>query len=264
MEDQYLKAFIGELNNERQIYTTSFSQLYEYGITQYTEYLKSEIKKNLLVLDKKIYIDYVEEKLKILPCMSISDDLIDKWITKFKITNSNFPYFDSSELKTKLKTYINRTDVDYNVNDESFDKDELISLQIDFYLYGSKLEVNKILMDINTYKEGSTMVNATIVNDELIVEDINDNPIFKSIESFKLFNSLTEYLGISKNDINKRGVQAKFNGIWSCQLSRDEIFKNSTSLEDYVKYLNSEFKTSFKSRSMSDGSNYHKSIKEYF
>lgn len=267
MEDQYLNAFISELNNERQIYDTSFSQLYDFGITAYTENLKLEIINNLLELDKKLYIVYVEDILKSLPCMSISDNLIDKWINKFNISNSNFPYYDSNELISKLKTYVNRFGVDNNVNDnndESFERDELIKLQIDFYLYGSKLEVNKILMYIETHKEDLTIDKAILINEEPIEVDIKVNRIFKSLEAYKLFKSLTECLEISKNDISKRGVQAKFNGIWGCRLSHDKIFKNTTSLDDYVSFINSEFETSYNSRSMSDGSKYHNLIKEYF
>lgn len=268
MEDQYLKAFINEVNNDRQIYDTSFSQLYEFGIIVYTENLKSEILKNLLVLDKKIYIEYVEGKLNILPCMSIIGNSIDKWISKFKILNSNFPYFDLNELTSILKTCVNRFDVGLDDNDEIIDREELISLQIDFYLYASMLETKKILKFIDSLKVNFTNVEENLqdnidYNKESLEDDVNYHRIFKSIEASKLFKSLTEYLEISKIDISKRGVQAKFNGIWGCPLSRDKIFNNSTLLEDYVKFLNREFKTTYNSRSMSDGTNYHNSIKEY-
>ena len=68
----------------------------------------------------------------------------------------------------------------------------------------------------------------------------------------------------SNNISNARGGnQAKLNAIWGCPSSKKEIFKEHSELNEYVKYLNEIFKTKYNSRTMSDGSKYHSSIKEW-
>ena len=61
-----------------------------------------------------------------------------------------------------------------------------------------------------------------------------------------------------------KGTQAKFRGIWSCSTSKNNLFKDFATLQDYVDYLNREFLTSYNNRSLSEGSNHHIKIKDFF
>lgn len=130
-------------------------------------------------------------------------------------------------------------------------------MQLDFFHYAAMTETKKII----TFLEELTPNFQTESNPTK--QKVEINPIFKSPETFKIFNFLIEKFDITKSNIKKRGVQAQLNAIWSCPKSKKDIFKEHAELKDYVIFLNDTYLTNYKSRTMSDGSNYHNSIKEW-
>lgn len=252
--DKSLIKFLDSINDIEILDESTFTKVYEDVILFNSKNLESEILENLALLphDKKNdYLDFVSHKIKKTPHYNTADTIIDKWLKKYKVDKTLFPYFKNSELSLVLE---------YNVDDDFFHPTvnvDFFDIQKDFFHYVAMLETNKIISFIDNLSFNRT-------NSNIIIENKSElNPIFKSIDAFNSFNSLLDHFDISKNNISKRGTQAKLNAIWSCPSSKKIIFKEHSELNEYVNYLNEIFKTSFKSRTMSDGSNYHLSIKEW-
>jgi hypothetical protein len=119
------------------------------------------------------------------------------------------------------------------------------------------IECNKIIEYINKIfgQEKETKAN---INQDVILDSI-----FKNAEAIENFNNLVDYLKIDRKDINKRGNQAKFSGIWSCTDSNKILFKEFTELKEYLEFVNNEFHSKWNSKSFSDGSKYHTDIKNW-
>ena len=100
--------------------------------------------------------------------------------------------------------------------------------------------------------------------DKIFHNPINDiNPIFNSLEGFEIFSELLEHLGVNMTTIKNRGIKARLAAIWKEPTARKIIFKEITELKEYVNYLNETFELNLKSRSLSNGDNYHQIIKNW-
>lgn len=151
-KDEYLNAFCKEISNERDIYQSTFIQCYDFGIKNFTEFLKSEITENLLILSsEKInpYLDFVEDKIKKTPSFEVEKNIIDRWIKKYNLKNLQFPYTESKEVKQLISM---------SVNFHQLTEDErtlMEDIQIDFYCYAAMIEANKMIDFLQNKKSNS-------------------------------------------------------------------------------------------------------------
>jgi hypothetical protein len=249
-----LEAFLVEINNINDLYKYTFIQCYDFGIKRFTDSLITEIKENILLLPQekiKIYLEYVKDKIESSPNFSEKEISLDKWIVKYNIEDLNFPYLENDEVNNLITKSIT-----YYLWDEK-DRSLMESIQLDFFYYAIRIESNKVIDYLNNItstkieKKGNTK------------QPNNSDTIFKSDEVFERFNDLVQYLKIDLEDISKRGNQAKFSGIWSCPDSKKEFFKDHTELNEYLKFLNINYLTTYKSRNLSDGSKFHITIKNW-
>lgn len=251
---QFLDAFLTEISNDRDIYQSTFIQCYNFGILNYTEKLKQEINQNLLSLtnDKlKPYLDLIKNKLVDSPYYLTDENSLNKWITIYNLENHSFPFLESEEIKKLITKSVN-----YYLWDEN-DRALIEDIQLDFYYYAAMTEAKKIISFIEQVSDNALPI-IEVKENHVYIHDV-----FKSSESFDIFNLLLEKFNISRDKIKKRGVQAQLNAIWGSPKSKKEIFKEHAELKDYVSFLNETFYTDYKSRTMSDGSKYHNSIKEW-
>lgn len=253
-KNQYLNSFIDEVNNVKALYSSTFMQCYEYGILHFTEYLKVEINENILSLPKeKInpYLDLVKNKLISSHFFNTENNILDKWIHRFGLQGLEFPFLENNKVNKTIKGSIN-----YHLWDEKY-RELMEEIQVDFFYYAAMTETKKII----TLLEELTPNFQTESNPTR--QKVEINPVFKSPEAFKIFQFLIEKFDITESNIKKRGVQAQLNAIWGSPKSKKEIFKEHAELKDYVNFLNATFYTNYKSRTMSDGSKHHNSIKEW-
>jgi hypothetical protein len=251
---EYLEAFINEISNERDIYQSTFIQCYDFGIVSLTEQLKEEINENLLILPTEKanhYIELVKNKIYNSPYYQTNENSLNKWIEKYSLQSLNFPFLENKEVN-----YLITKSINYYLWDHE-DRALMEDIQLDFFHYASMIEAK----DIISFIEEKT--NDVIKAPKLKKQEVTFDPIFKSKEAFEAFLFLINKLDISIDVIQKRGTQAKFNAIWSCPKSKKEIFKEFAELKEYVNYINNIYKTTYSSRTMSDGTKYHNLIKEW-
>ena len=160
-KDEYLTAFCKEISNEREIYQSPFIQCYDYGIKNFTEYLKSEINENLLILPSdKItpYIDFIEDKIKNTPYFEVNNTILDKWIKKYNLQNLEFPFIENKEVKQLISLSVNF----HHLTEE--EKNLMEDIQIDFYGYAAMIEAKKIIDHIESKKSNSNNTSNKIEN----------------------------------------------------------------------------------------------------
>ncbi len=214
----YLNEFCKNLNNYRAIYETSYMILYDYSITHYTPYFKQEILNNILTLKdskKHLYIDYVinhiQNTVDINNQASIQDLLKEN-----NESLDDYPYFNKGKLYKKLCIYVN---AQYHTFKE---REYLEDLQLSFFEYAAKIEVEGILDFLHNLKEKqSSATNKKI------------KWIGKPSQLGYLIGSLAEldYIEAPKN---------KDGEINYTQFSKDllEIFDIKTTHQSLSKYLN--------------------------
>ncbi|WP_276974599.1 hypothetical protein [Flavobacterium filum] len=253
-KDVMLEGFLKEINNIEDLYKYTFIQCYDFGIKRFTESLILEIKENILLLPQEkmnIYLEYVKDKIENSQNYSTNEISLDKWITAYKLESLNFPYLENKDVNQLITKSIN-----YYLWDEE-DRSLMEDIQLDFFNYAVKLESDKVINYINK-------LNPRITDNNTSTPDtITFDSIFKSIDAFHKFNKLVEYLNIDTVNVSLRGNQAKFSGIWSCPQSNKELFKELTELNKYIAFVNKTYKSNYKSRTFSDGSNYYVSIKNW-
>lgn len=251
-KDDYLEAFLNEINNINDLYKSTFIQCYDFGIKRFTESLILEIKENILLLPQEklnIYLEYVVDKIESSPNYSKKELSLEKWLKGFNVKDSVFPYLENPDINNLITKSIT-----YYLWDE---KDRMLmeDIQLDFFYYAVKIESDKVISYIKS------LSNPITEKKESIKKTSSFDPIFKSLDAYESFIDLVEYLKIDTTNIKKRGNQAKFSGIWSCPQSNKLLFKDLTELNEYLTFINKTYHTEYKSRTISDGSSYNISIK---
>lgn len=210
---------------------------------------------NINYLKTEIYLNYVSKVLEKRQLVSISSDYLDRWITKYGLELRDFPFFSNDELDIILNK-------DYKGEHVSVEeRQKFFQIQSDFYLYACMNESNKIIEFVNSLKTSPKIALEKITHQEY---NASVDSVFKSEDGLNIFNRILNEFGINDNTIKiKRGTQAKLEAIWSCPGSKNIIFKEFINKKDYVEYLNKRFNVSYITRSMSDGSSYHITIKDY-
>jgi hypothetical protein len=253
-----LKAFIEKLCDVSVLNDTSFNDLYPWYFEDIARDLREEIIFNLSNLSKvkfDTYIRYVKDELDNNYYYDPDVCIIEKWLKKFDLIESDFPfYFD--EKVTQLISY------DKDNTSLEFEEAKMArSIQLEFYWFAVFLEANKMIAFVNSFFLNDFTESGKIEEDN--INKIELNPIFKSIEGFKIFSDLLVHLGVNMSTIKNRGIIARLEAIWREPTARKIIFKEIIELKDYVDYLNEAFGLTLKSRSISKGDNYHQMIKNW-
>lgn len=253
-----LKAFIEKLCDVSVLNDTSFNDLYSWHFEDIARDLREEIIFNLSNLSKNkfdIYITYVKNELEKTYIYDPGICIIEKSLKKFELIESDFPfYFD--EKVTQLISY------DKDNTSLEFEEAKMArSIQLEFYWFAVFLEANKMIAFVNSFFLNDFTLSGKIEED--VINKIDLNPIFKSLEGFEIFSHLLEHLGVNMSTIKNRGIKAKLEAIWKEPTARKIIFKEIIELKDYVDYLNKTFELNLKSRSLSKGDNYHQMIKNW-
>jgi hypothetical protein len=176
-KDEYLTAFCKEISNEREIYQSPFIQCYDFEIKNFTEYLKSEINENLLILPSdKItpYIDFIEDKIRNTPYFEVNNTILDKWEKKYNLQNLEFPFIENKEVKKLISMSVNF----HHLTEE--EKDLMEDIQIDFYGYAAMIEANKIT-DFLASKKTSVSKSTNTIENITVAENPNQLSINQAI-----------------------------------------------------------------------------------
>jgi hypothetical protein len=211
--DEYLTAFCKEISNDRDIYKSTFVQCYDFGIKNFTEFLKSEINENILNLpsDKvNPYLDFVEDKLKKTPYFNTNKSIIDKWITEYDIQDIDFPFLENKEIKKLISMSVNF----HHITDE--DRILMEEIQIDFYHYAAMIEAVIILDFLKTKRpisekpidkkevdNESETPNQLSVNQAIILLDklgLFSSTMFENLPNTRKAKLISQLIG--KNDKN--------------------------------------------------------------
>jgi hypothetical protein len=161
-KDDILNAFLKEISNERDIYQSAFIQCYDFGIKAFTDYLKSEIKENLLILPAEkinLYLDFVEDKISSTPYFNIDNNAVDRWISMYNLENFAFPFIENKEVKKLISMFVNF----HQLTED--DKTLIEDIQIDFYCYAAMTEAH-IIMDFIVNKRNNSISKPMEVNTE--------------------------------------------------------------------------------------------------
>jgi len=212
-KEDYLDAFCKEISNERDIYKSTFIQCFEFGIKSFTEFLKSEITENLLVLPSekiKPYLNYVEDKIKITPYFGTDKAIIDKWIIKYDIVDIEFPFLENEEVNKLITNYINNHLWD--------DKERTLmeEIQLDFFYYASMMEANLMINYIEVKNNNTLLIENEMekdnetenakqltVNQAVILLDklgVFNTTMFENVSNVKRALIISQLIG--KNDKN--------------------------------------------------------------
>jgi hypothetical protein len=176
-KDQYLNAFCKEISNERDIYQSTFIQCYDFGIKNFTEFLKSEITENLLILpSEKInpYLDFVEDKIKKTPYFEVDNNVVDRYISKYNLENFAFPFIENKEVNKLISMSVNF----HQLTEE--DRTLMEDIQIDFYCYAAMIEANKIIDFLESKKTNASKASNKIENTNE-TENINQLSVNQAI-----------------------------------------------------------------------------------
>ncbi|MHB1105603.1 MAG: hypothetical protein ACYCZ2_04495 [Lutibacter sp.] len=219
--DIYLNEFCKSLDNYRAIYETSFMVLYDNSITHFTPYFKEEILNNILTLKdskKNLYIDYVLNHIQ--NTLDINKQADIQYLLKDNNESlDDYPYFNKGQLYKKLCTYVNA----HHHTDK--ERDYLEGLQLSFFEYAAKIEVEGIIDFLQDLREAQSL--------EINVKMKKIKWIGKPSQLGYLIGSLAE-LDYIETPKNKDGE------INYTQFSKDliEIFDIKTTYQSLSKYLN--------------------------
>lgn len=149
----YLNEFCKAINGDRAIYETSFMMLYDNSITHFTPYFKQEILNNILTLKenkKHLYIDYVINHIQNTVDIN-KQACIQDLLKENNESLDDYPYFKKGKLYKKLNTYVNA----HHHTDK--ERDYLEDLQLSFFEYAAKIEVEGIIDFLQNLKEKQSL-----------------------------------------------------------------------------------------------------------
>lgn len=155
----FLNSFIEICNTKKGIYYSGFMFVYENHIITSGFYLKKEIAETLLLTsdsDRKLYLDYVKDRLEFEINDEINSNHLDTWVSEYNLNKDEFPFTDHVQIVDNLNVTIEFSDL------EKSELDKIALLQRDFYIHACFLELHKILEFIDdqyNYTDGSNKLN---------------------------------------------------------------------------------------------------------
>lgn len=184
-----LDAFLYDLCNVVSLNHTSFYDLYPWYFDDITTTLKKEIVSNLTSLSEAqfgVYINFVKAEIKRAYVYDPDICIIEKWLKKFNLKESDFPFF----LNDDIKSFLSNDPVDTNLDIENKKLSRII--QLEFHWYAVFLEVSKMIKFIDDLLKGHEI--KVFKNDKVL--SINPYPkIFKDLKAYNLFSKLMDEFG---------------------------------------------------------------------
>ena len=190
-----LEIFNEHLNDVSILNETSFFELYPCYYNDASELLKKEIIINLNNLpDNKFnsYLKCVKEQIQENHVFDPSESIIQKWLTKFNLNESEFPFLFNEKVVQLITP--NHTAVSLGKKDSKF----IYSIQREFHLQAVKLEAIKMIAFIDDFLFENPVAKTT--SDVSQDEDYYPK-IFKDRNAFRLFKSLMEEFGNTKENL---------------------------------------------------------------
>jgi hypothetical protein len=138
----FLKSFIEMCEIRKALDFSSFMFEYDNHILFSGYNLKNEISETLLSTsesDRKLYLEYVKDRLEFEIDEEINTARLDKWINEYKLIKNDFPFIDNAKIVDMLNVAIEFSDL------EKTELDKISQLQYDFYAHACFLELQKIL-----------------------------------------------------------------------------------------------------------------------
>ena len=249
----FLDIFIKNYNDESTITNSTFNDLYSTFILKSSYDLKTEIMEQILLFPdlKDNYLDYLYKRITSETQNDPDTSILEKWIQDYQLQDLDFPFTANYQINEFLDSWIEFPDPKI--------KEPYLIETISKYFYKHAFYLEKInILELIQIQKVKLFKDKNFDNP---IEDLN--PIFISLDGFEIFSQLLEHLGVNMSTIKNRGIIARLEAIWKEPTARKIIFKEITELKDYVDYLNKTFKLTLKSRSLSNGDNYHQMIKNW-
>jgi hypothetical protein len=141
MKNDYLAIFIERLNTYQIIRTHAFFSLYNEWFVEVIKALENEIFENLLLTttDKLRYLKYVKKQVADKITYQNDTKFLDKWIKKYQLDESKFPFLENEEVQQLLDTNIKESILDYKK------KKLCTNMQMDFYCHAAMVEKYKMI-----------------------------------------------------------------------------------------------------------------------
>lgn len=138
----FLNSFIEACNTRKAVDCYGFMFDYENHIISGGYDLKKEITETLLLTsdsDRKLYLDYVKDRLEFEIDDEINSSRLDTWVSEYNLIKDEFPFTDHAKIVGMLNVTIEFSDL------EKSELDKIDQLQRDFYIHACFLELQKIL-----------------------------------------------------------------------------------------------------------------------
>jgi hypothetical protein len=141
-KDAYLNDLLKYFSTTEYIYETCFLSSYSMHLQPTIEKVIIEIEENLLAIpENKIdnYINLVIKKIEYCDVVLKGENVIDKWIKKYNLEGTEFPFTNVPEIKRLIITH------PYNINLDGNELFEVEDIQIDFYIHACIQGANQII-----------------------------------------------------------------------------------------------------------------------
>lgn len=160
MKKEYLVSFIERLNTYQVVRTNAFYSLYNEWFVEVIKALENEIFENLLLtsIDKVRYLKYVKKQVTDKIAYQKDTKFLDKWIKKYQIVKSTFPFTDNEEVQQLLDTNIKESILDYTM------KKLCANMQMDFYCHAAMIEKYNMIAFIDSLLSKENDNYKSIVN----------------------------------------------------------------------------------------------------
>lgn len=155
----FLNSFIEICNTKKGIDCSGFMFVYENHIITSGYDLKKEIIETLLLTsdsDRKLYLEYVNERLEFEIDDEINSFRLDTWVSEYNLNKDKFPFTDHPTIVDMLNVTTEFSDI------EKSELEKIAQLQRDFYIHACFLELQKILEFIDdqyNITDGSNKLN---------------------------------------------------------------------------------------------------------
>ncbi|WP_298266054.1 hypothetical protein [uncultured Lutibacter sp.] len=145
----FLNGFIERLNTYEIIRSLTFFSLYNEWFLEVSLELHDEILENLSLTttDKKNYLKYVRKQASEKVVYQNDNKFLEKWIKKYQLEESKFPFIDNEEVQMLLDTDVKDPVLDYKK------KKLCTNIQMDFYCHAAMIEKYKMIAFIDDLLE---------------------------------------------------------------------------------------------------------------
>ncbi|GAA4289845.1 hypothetical protein [Aestuariibaculum suncheonense] len=242
-------TYFTNLINDSEIYRGGSSGLVLIEqIVKYSERLKLEIKKNLLMLPNEkvsMYKDFVFDGISGLRYYNVSEERANSLISGYEdsLNDIECSHFKDDTLGSLLLYSY------HEFNREDRDKAYILQHELTGYFTGK--HISEILQLVKPKEE--------------INEPEFDKRVFKSVEAFIWFRSTLideGYLNDKGNEVQKRGFQAFAKAILDNTDCRSLIFTHNVGLADYIDFLRKNYNVEISSnKAMSSGFKHESRVK---